>query len=58
MTKWTSVRQAREKGWNVRHEASGWQVAKLTLKGWEWRPAFFPTKERALRHAQTVHTSN
>lgn len=55
MQTWTSVRTARSYGWNARKTEDGWQVAKLELSGWNWRPFFFPTKARALRHAWTIH---
>lgn len=58
---WTSVHTARSHGWNVRKAEidgiEGWQVAELTLSGWQWRPFSFPSKARALRHAWTIHTS-
>lgn len=53
---WTSVKQAREHGWNVRHVKDGWQVGNLTIDGWNWRPFFLPTKQRALHHAHTVYS--
>lgn len=54
---WTSVKTARQRGYNVRKEADGWQIAELTIKGWQWKPFLFPTKAKALAHVFIVHTN-
>lgn len=52
---WTTLKTARQAGYNVRNTENGWQTAHLSIKGWNWAPYTFKTKARALDHCRIVH---
>ena len=48
---WTLVSSARKHGYDVRKEAQGWTIGKLSINGWTWTDRAYKTKQAALNAA-------
>lgn len=54
----TSIKQARQHGFNTKKTADGWQIGQLTIDGWVWSAYSVPTRRRALRHAYYIYSAH